>query len=541
MNLELEVAWPKGGPLARAYFSGRPEAEAFYRHPFLHPNAVPERAAVLDEWFQEERRRVAAEVLSASNPTEADRIAAWRRASGLVVTTGQQPGLLTGPLLAVNKALSAVALAERWSSSLGRPVLPVFWIASEDHDWEESYHAYLLSHENQPTRLEAIPQAPPAGRPLFRVPLEGPEALVAQIQELLPPNDFRDQCLAALEEAYPEGSTLPDGCEQLLRTWLGPLGLLIVRADAPELKRASSKVLATELKQGADFERGLEERALAIAAAGFDVQVPVLPGALNLFGEGEGGRERLYRDGGSVKFHTSGQTSNIAALDNRFCEDPSLLSPNVLLRPVVECAVFPVLAYLAGPGEAQYFAQLQPLFEAHGVPMPIVHPRISITVIEPKIRKVLDKVPVTIPELAQPAHEWASERARDEMPEAARAVLGALRGEIGGGTSQLLAAVRHIDPTLKGPIGHARNAALQALSEAEKKILKGIKRQQEIVLGQVDKARNNLMPLGKPQERVLAPLQFAGRYGTEFFSFLLEGCRSALAPGGALDSPPEQE
>ena len=541
MNLELDITWPAGGALAQAYFGGESKAEAFYRHPYRKSDALADRLAVLDEWVTEARRARAADVLKAANPEAESRIDDWQRGAGVVVTTGQQPGLATGPLLAMNKALSAVALAEKWAGELGRPVLPVFWVASEDHDWEESYHTYLLSQTNEPTRLEATPAAEPGQRPLFRVGLSATERLASQVAELLPPNDFREACLAALRKAYPEGCSLPDGFEQLLREWLGPLGLLLVRADDPALKRASLDVLGAELERGGAFVSALQARAGAIEAAGYDLQVAVLDDALNLFAEGPGGaRERLYVDATGIRFHTTGTILSMASLQEKIAEDPSILSPSVLLRPVVESAVFPVLAYVAGPGEAAYFAQTQPLFEAHGVPMPVIHPRISVTVIEPKIRKVLDKVGVSMTDLARPAHEWASEMARDEMPDAARAALGALKGEIGNRTGELLAAVKGIDPTLKGPIATARNTAFQALAEAEKKILQSIKREQQIVLDQVEKARNNLMPLGKPQERVLTPLQFVGRYGTGFFAYVLGQMRTALAPGGRLAPEPEQ-
>jgi len=542
LNLELDIKWPTGGALARAYFSGAAEAEAFYRHPYLAPTALEDRRAILDDWVSEERRARAAEILKGANPGEASRIDAWREEDGLVVTTGQQPGLATGPLLAVNKALSAIALAEKWGRELGRPVLPVFWVASEDHDWEESFHTYLLSSANEPTRLEATPASEPGQRPLFRVNLTETEALASLVSELLPPNDFQAACIDALRNAYPEGATLPDAFEHLLREWLGPLGLLIVRADDPALKAASLDLLNAELVQGGDFFTSLAAQARAIEAAGYDLQVAVLEGALNLFAEGpDGARERLYADSAGVRFHTSGTTMTIEALKQKVADDPSILSPNVFLRPVVESAVFPVLAYLAGPGEAAYFAQIRPLFEAHGIPMPVIHPRVSVTVIEPKIRKVLDKVGVSMTDLARPAHEWASEMARDEMPAAARAALGALKSEIGARTGELLAAVKSIDPTLKGPIANARNTAFQALAETEKKILQSIKREQQIVLDQVDKARKNLMPLGQPQERVLTPLQFVGRYGTQFFEYVLDEMRSALAPGGRLAPEPKQE
>ncbi|MEZ4414621.1 MAG: bacillithiol biosynthesis cysteine-adding enzyme BshC [Gemmatimonadota bacterium] len=529
MTLELRIDWPGGGRLASDYVAGSADACRFFEHPFQRASALEDRVTALEAWFDADRRATSARILMESNPEVRDRIQNCMKAGGFVVTTGQQPGLFTGPLFAVHKALTTMALARRWQERLGRPVLPVFWVASEDHDWDEANHAYLLDAAQRVRRLDAKPQSAPAGRPLFRVPLVGGEQIQGLLSELVPDNGFGADCFAQIRDAYPPGATLPDGFTDLLRTWLGPLGLLVVRADQPTLKEASLPLLRAELERAAVHEVALQERARAITAAGYDVQVHVLERGLNLFMEGPAGRERLYRDGAQLRLHGSETTVDQADVERRIEADPSVLSPNVLLRPVVESAVFPVLAYVAGPGEMAYWAQLQPLFADLGVPMPIVHPRLGVTVVEPKIRSLLDQTGVQIPDLAVAEHVLTTRLAREALPKAAQEALALLRGQIEGGSASLYDAVRDIDPTLEGPVSTARNQALRALEKAETKVLKAIKRSDQIRFDRIERARHHLMPLGKPQERVLNVLQYLARYGTEFLTELLEQCERALS------------
>lgn len=199
----------------------------------------------------------------------------------------------------------------------------------------------------------------------------------------------------------------------------------------------------------------------------------------------------------------------------------STVSPNVLLRPVVEAAVFPTVAYVAGPGEIAYLAQLAPLFEAHGVSAPVVVPRRTVTLVESKIRKVLDKFGLEPPALDRAFHELAGDIARDELPGSVREALGRLKGSIGQGTAALTEAARDVDPTLKGPISHARSVAFDAVAEAEKKIVQAVKRENEIALQQLEKAQLHLYPGGTPQERRLNVFYYLVRYGEELLTELL--------------------
>lgn len=440
-----------------------------------------------------------------------------------MVTTGQQPGLFTGPLYSVYKGLTAVALARALEDRLGRVVLPVFWVASEDHDWAEVNHTFALDPANELHRFEVADPGGDSGRPIHRIRLEGVlDSVIDAFADVLPPSDWRDDAVALMRRCYPDGCTLSEGFRSAIEALLGPLGLFTTDAADPVVKEASAPVLKGALLDAADHERVLATTARELEALEFETQVTVLPRGSNLFMEGPAGRERLYCTDEGVRFHTSGQTLPADEILTRAAADPSLLSPNVLLRPIVESTVFPTLSYVGGPGEMAYFGQLAAYFRHHGLRMPVVYPRVSVVLVEAKIDKVLRKFELDVDDLGRPFHELASDFAREELPDDVRHALGQIRGAVGQGSSALETAAKAIDPTLKGPIQAARNAAFSAFAEAEKKILQGLKKQSEIALGQIEKAQTNLFPDGRPQERTLNVFQYLVRYGDALVLALAE-------------------
>jgi uncharacterized protein YllA (UPF0747 family) len=175
-----------------------------------------------------------------------------------------------------------------------------------------------------------------------------------------------------------------------------------------------------------------------------------------------------------------------------------------------------------------YFAQLRSYFEAFGIRMPVIHPRFSVTAVESKIRKVLDKFGMDVADLQRPFHEVASAIARDEVPADVKKALGALRGAVGKGVGDLQSATKGIDPTLKGPVQHVRSQSFAALDDLEKKILHALKRENEIALAQLEKAQLHLFPELKPQERVMNVFYYVTRYGGAFLEGVHEEFRVDL-------------
>jgi bacillithiol biosynthesis cysteine-adding enzyme BshC len=524
MNAEVRIHRPEGNALVKGVVEGAPDALHFFPHDWRELDGYRARADAIDPsdtgWL---------DAVRAYGPAAEARRDELAEKGGFVVTTGQQPGLFGGPLYTLYKALTAVRLAADLEAELDRPVVPLFWIASEDHDWDEAHHTYVVGVDNELHRVE-VPSVDRAGEDaLWRVGIgEGGLDAVGRLRELLPPTEFAEPLLDRLQAAYAAGTTLPDGFEACMADLLAPFGVLFTSAHDPALKARSREVLRAAVTDAAEHEAALAARAAELEASGFPVQVPILEGGVDVFLDGPAGRERVYRDDAGFHLRHSGTKVSSEELLEIIESEPGRVSPNVVLRPAVESAVFPTLAYVAGPGELTYWAELAPLFEELGVTMPVVHPRLGATIIEAKIRKVLDKFHVTRERLEMPPHELASELARDEMPEAARSALSRIRGAIGQGSSELTDAVRDLDPTLKGPIGSARGAAFEAFADAEKKIVQAVKREQEIALAQIEKARLHLHPRGAPQERVMNVTYYLARFGASFVQEVYDAMPAAL-------------
>ena len=307
--------------------------------------------------------------------------------AGVVVTTGQQPGLFGGPLYTLAKALSAQALAEELTKATGIPVAAIFWAATDDADWEEGRSAHVVGPEG----LEALrlTTAPPAGTPASRAAL-GPEVtdLRRRLAAACGSAAFAP-ALAAVERAYVAGQTSGDAYVQLLRAVLSPLGIAVFDASHPAARAAEFQLLRRALLKSAEIERAVAERSAAMSEAGYTPQVRDVPGLSLVFGEEADGRKRRLR------------TDEARALVPRVA--PGALSPNVLLRPIVERGILPTVAYAAGPGEYAYFAQVSAVAAALAVPEPLAVPRWSGTVVEATTVRALASLGLVPDALRNPA------------------------------------------------------------------------------------------------------------------------------------------
>lgn len=529
--MELIVSRPSGARVVQDYLADEGTATAFYGRRFDRPDDYASKADEVDTRFDTEARRRVLDSLIVPEGYDRARLDAFVEEGGYMVTTGQQPGLFGGPLYSIHKAITAVRLAETLEARLGKPVLPVFWVASDDHDWAEANHADLIGIDNELRRYELAAPDPDRSPPLHRIELgEDADEVLKDFIDQLPDSDFSRPFLDVIRDGFRSGSTMPAGFHALLQRVLAPFGVLFTDAAHAGVKAASTELLLSELDRSAEMEEVLGSTASALEAAGYDLQVPIMDAGVNVFLEGPGGRERLYRDGETFRLRTSGEECTAADVRARAEADPTVLSPNVLLRPVVESAVFPTLAYVGGPGEMAYFAQLRAYFEAHDIAMPVVFPRWSATPLETKIGKVLRKFDLSLESLGRPFHEVASDFARDEIPPDVKAAVGELRGALGKGVGALQKAATAVDPTLKGPVQTMRTQAFAALDDVEKKVTQAVKRESEIALAQIEKAQLHLFPNGKPAERVQSPLYFLTRYGDAFVRDLYDAFEVNFEP-----------
>ena len=469
-------------------------------------------------------------------PGVAPLVEALRDPEVLVVTTGQQPGLFTGPLYVLHKALSAAALARVLSDRWEWRVVAVFWLAGDDHDFAEASTATWLDSEGVPTTW-TLPQRPEDAplTPMYRERLDdsvraGVEALSAAI----PASEFREEVLAWLAKWYRPGRTVAEAFGGALAELLAPAGIVCLDSTHAAVKRRAMPLIRRALHQASAIEERLLEEKDRMDRAGDTVTVSIGHGATLVMIEGAAGRDRIILDDRGYHARRSGERWSREEIDRILDDAPERFSPNVLLRPVVESALLPTVAYVAGPGELRYLPMAAPLYPLLEVPRQLPVPRWSGLGVEPRVERILRKFDVALPDLLAPGQELEARIARGHLPDEALQALVRIRECLEREYDVVSRVATAIDPTLARPVASTLHHALSGAGDIEKKLISHQKKREATELSQIQRARDALQPGGVPQERSLTVAPFLARYGWSLRQHLGEVIerwyREALAP-----------
>jgi bacillithiol biosynthesis cysteine-adding enzyme BshC len=470
-----------------------------------------------------------------ASPAREAALARLAEPGALAITSGQQPGLFSGPLYTVHKALSTAALARVLERQWSRPVVPIFWIAGDDHDFAEASHTAWLGADGSLVTASLPPRPPDAPlTPMYRQPLgDGLAAALDALAASLPPSEFRDDVLAWLVRHYRPEATVAGAFAGAMAELLAPSGMVCFDSTHPAAKAASAPLILRALEHAGAIDADLERQSEALGETARTSGVMVGDGAALVMLEGKQGRDRLVAaEGGFVTRRGKERFSldDLVAIAKR---EPTRLSPNVLLRPVVESALLPTVSYLGGPAELRYLAFTPPVYRRLGVERQRPLPRWSGVLVEPRVDRVLEKFGIDLAELLEPSGALEARLVRSQLPSETIEALRTIRAAVEEGYSTLEASASDIDPTLVRPIQGARHQALAGTQDIEKKLVQHLKRRQETELSQIGRARTAVLPGGKPQERVLTLAPFLARYGPA----LLEDLREAIEGwyAGALE------
>lgn len=438
------------------------------------------------------------------------------------VVTGQQTGLLLGPAYTLSKALTAVKLAHRLDRE-DRPVVPVFWLASQDHDTAEIDHAHLLDGEE---RLHHLGVDLPADVAAGRVLLTGTmvDGVVQGIDALRPPAPFRDEVVELLRETAAAATTYADWFGALLYRLLGDQGLTLFDPMHAETAPLLRPVLERELERPQDSVTEVNRAARRLRRLGFDPQLGRGADATNLFLEVDfhpAPRRVLLRHDGR-NFRLEGRVLSADDVRSRLERDPAALTPAAGLRPVVQDTVLPTAVVVLGPGELGYFAQLRGVYARHGVPMPLVWPRATATLVEPPVARILDKYGLDVATFQQDPDGCLERVVLERSGHGER--FGVTTDEVETAMARLLASVEGIDPTLRGTVERGRGYLEATLQRLRSKTAAALVREDAITRAQFARLRAHLLPLGEPAERVLSP----------FGAFLKFGVAPTMAAYGSI-------
>jgi bacillithiol biosynthesis cysteine-adding enzyme BshC len=436
------------------------------------------------------------------------------------IVTGQQAGLFGGPLFVLWKALGTVTVARRLEAERGQPVVPVFWVASDDHDFAEVRAATVVDGTGALRTLRYDPREEPLGRPAWDIVLD--ETVAGVVEELgraLPAGLGRDETVELVAGCYRPGETLSGAFAAFVSRLLPEL---VVLDPADEtLKRLSVPLLSRELGEGSPSSRLALEAGQALLEAGYHQQVPVRPGFLNLFAVTGGQRRALALADGAVEVRGTRERWPLAEAQRRLASEPRAWSPGALLRPLLQDALLPTAAYVAGPAEIAYHAQIGGSYAHFGVVRPVLLPRPSLTLVEPAQARALEAESLTLADLAGDPERLVARWAREDYPDV-EAAFARAREAIERELAEVEAVLGARDETLRPAAAATRGRALHPITGLHEKALRALKKRDQGRADRLRRTRDVLLPGGSLQERGLGLVSFVARHGLTIVPALAE-------------------
>lgn len=506
-------------PLARDYATDFPRLAAFFAGNPADADAWRDIAArVLAHPAHDASRRsrlaavLAAQQEARSAPAPARDAAARLAEPGTAaIVTGQQAGLFGGPIYTWLKALSAIALARQTTRDHGVPAVPVFWVEAEDHDWAEVRSCTVVTADDTVTTITAADPAGAGTQSVGSLRLDASigEAIAA-LEQALPPTPFTADLLDTLRRCYAAGAGMGRACAQWLEAVLGPYGLVVFESDDPAAKPLVADLFAAEITSAPRTSSLGAAAGAALQGLGYHAQVEPGAQAAALF-EHRGARLGITVEGDQARVDQTVTTRQ--ALAARAATAPEDFGPSVLLRPLVQDSLFPTVCYVGGPGELAYFAQLKEIYAAHGLPMPLLQPRLSATFVDSNAARFLAKHQLALDVLSAQDERLLNDLLAAQLPASIEQAGEAAEGAIAAAMDALASAVPAVDATLEGAVRSAAGRMQDDLKKVRGKILQAAKKKDETLRRQFRHAQVQTFPGGAPQERAIGLVALLNRVG----------------------------
>lgn len=435
----------------------------------------------------------------------------------LTVVTGQQLSLYGGPLYTILKTLTAIHLSRHYEALLGRPVIPVFWLADEDHDYEEAATISIPDLEGLHTTMLASEHG--NRESVGRIPLgEDINRIRSDIRGLLQETDFSADLWNLIDSCYQPEHTFRRAKALYLSKLFSKHGLIFCGSDDPELKKHMIAPLSRAVRDAAPLQQALNQTSAEIEKA-YHRQAGVLDNTLFLHTE-KGNRERLTRSNGVWKTE-SGQTYSSDELQELVTGSPEIFSPNVFLRPVLQDHLLPNIGYVAGPAEIAYYAQMKSFYHAFSRKMPLIIPRMSATIIEPAIGRIMKEIPFELYRYQERIEDLEKDWLRLSDAPDVDALFERFQSEVDTLNRRFEEEVEKLEPTLTNTASKAAAEYKKSLDKLKQKLNRALKSKQETQLKRISRIKRELFPGGGLQERQFAHIYFMNKYGIHMWDDLL--------------------
>ena len=502
---------PHSTPLIRDFTENFPRLAHFYAHKPEMP-AVEAYARQLQ--FPADRRGKVAAILREQNASlgagpETEKNLQRLENGAVAIVSGQQVGLFGGPAYSFYKALTAIESARELSLS-GVEAVPIFWMATEDHDVDEVRHTTWF-HDGKLTHL-TLPAPAEEGRPVGKVPLGseiGP--LLAEIKDSLA-GPGGEEIFELLRSCCRPQDTYGSSFGKLFAKLFSPHGLILLDPLDPQLHRLAAPILQSALEHRDALNEALLQRDKELEKAGYAPQVKVTSKSTLLFALHEGKREVISAANGKYSF---GRGAAVRGdLIRKVAEHPEGFSPNALLRPVMQDFLLPTAAYYGGPAEIAYFAQSEVLYQKLLGRMPVLMPRADYTLVDPKAVRILEKYKLKVEDVWLGPQALRKKMYSAKVPkQLARSFDGSLR-QIEKSVESLHKAIREVDPTIQGTIARAEKRIHYQIEKLRSKTGQALDRHEKVIEQHAHFLENLLYPHKGLQSRDLCFLPFLLRLGS---------------------------
>ena len=499
------------------FLSHSPEIRKFLPH---SPESVHIAEVAAEVPRHDERQAEVADALAKQNrafgaPEQTLHNIQRLREGAFAVVTGQQVGLFGGPLMGMLKVASVIALA-RQVERAGVECVPVFWMATEDHDLEEVNQALLPTSDLQLMPFTANTTGTP-NSPVASIRFaEGTNELSARAAKLLGDSPAAEY----LRDGYREGETFATAYAKLHARIFGEYGLILLDPSDPELHRIARPLFVEAVQRSPELDTALLARNRELASAGYHQQVKVTQESTPLFALVDGARTPVHRANGD--FAINHELLSFEELRKRIEANPEAFSANVLLRPVLQDYWLPTLAYIGGPAEIAYFAQAGVVYEKLLGRITPILPRLSATVIEPRIERLLGKYDVDLLELFHGECQLRDCIAARALPADLRQNFETAKRAVRETMGQIGASLEKLDPTLVEAGEGATSKMLYQVDRLQSRAAQAEVRRNEVLSRHAAQIENALYPHKTLQEREIAALYFYAKHGPELIERLIE-------------------
>ena len=514
---------PRVNPVFRDYLKGSPAVGDFFRWDPREPQDQILASLTSHRYSRDQLVTILTDQNRAWGATDVllQGIARLRDPQAVTVVTGQQVGIFGGPLYTLYKALTAVAVARQAESQWQVPCLPLFWMGAEDTDFAEIDHLSMPDRQDQVnlvryTPIEGYGSDLPA---THRLSSTIGEALAA-LEQAVGPAHAQESVLKLLRECYSPGETLVHAFGRLLSTLLSDRGLILVDPSDARLKSLARPLFVREIDTAPASARLVQTASEKLRGLGYRPQVRMRRQDPNLFYL-DGGRHPIKEGNHGLLTAGSQRWKNRKELTHFVEEKPEHFSPNVVLRPVMESFLFPVLAHIGGPHEIAYYAQLRGVFDHFELPMPFVLPRATLTIVEGRIERLLKKHHLTLPALQGDPETVLSRVLRNSLPKTFVTKQQRILQSIQKNFQELRATVSTLDPTLTPRVGRAEGVVKKQMEAVERDLLRSYKRRNQEIQTQVLRVLTHLLPGGELQERAYGFMPYLCHHGLPFIDLIM--------------------